>query len=256
MAPARIRAGNPAERPRRGQLHERQLPRPRFRVTAVTAAMVTHGTGPGVVDGTPIRSAQHDSAGAGDRPALRSRRTGISRSTASWWAHRPIAAGRTTSCCSSSGSKKKKIDANHRAHADPAAIDPIYRAAQGRSPAIASTGPSARTSAYFNETWSPIPKPASHARRSLQPARMARTRLFTRAAEGTVRLDQIRNRNVVSPVRVISPDDRSRFHAPAEPAPVVYDFNGNAANQTLDGRVHLRVVQSAGSASTGCRSLR
>ncbi len=100
------------------------------------------------------------------------------------------------------------IDASHRVYSDPAAIDPIYRAAQEPIVGNRFDGTERTDSAYFNETWSPLSNLHLTVAARYNDTDV-KSHLFTRAAEGTVRLDQIRNRNVISPVRVDLSDGES-----------------------------------------------
>ncbi len=184
------------------------------------------GTGTGVVDGTPI--------GLLSRTALNQTTDGAAMQ-ANWnYPRQHFMAGAAVDRSRSGYVLQQRlglIDAGHRVYADPDNIDPIYRAAQVDIVGNRFHGTAHTYSAYFNETWTP--------RDNLHVTAAARynhtvvdSHLLTRSAEGSSRLDQIRNRNVVFPVYVVCPgiDPAS---CPAEPAPVVFDFNGNAANQTL-----------------------
>lgn len=122
------------------------------------------------------------------------------------------------------------IDANHRVYADPDNIDPFYRAAQEDIIGNRFDGTERTNSIYFNETWSPV----SNVHLTLAGRyndTNVRSNLLTRSAEGSSRLDQIHNRNVVPFVYAIctSTDPAS---CAAEPAPVPFDFQGQASNQT------------------------
>jgi outer membrane receptor protein involved in Fe transport len=184
------------------------------------------GTGPGVVEGTPI----------GLLSKIRLEQVTDGAALQSNWnlAQHRFMVGASIDRSRSSYELRQRlglIDANHRVYEDPDAIDPIYRAAQVDIVGNKFDGTSRTSSLYFSETWSP--------RQNVHVTASARynhavvdSRLLTRTAEGSSRLDQIRNRNVVFPVYVVCPtiDPAS---CPDEPQPVVFDFNGNAANQTL-----------------------
>src|SRR5262249_15066172 len=123
------------------------------------------------------------------------------------------------------------IDAEHQVYADPDHIDPFYRAAQAEIIGNLFNGTEKTYSAYFNETWTPVD--------GLHLTAAARynhttsdSHLRVRTAEGSSRLDQIHNRNVLSPVYVACPTINPAS-CPAEPQPVVFDFNGLASTQTL-----------------------
>lgn len=122
------------------------------------------------------------------------------------------------------------IDAGHRVYEDPDNIDPIYRAAQEDIVGNRFDGTARTHSIYFNETWSPVSNIHLTVAARYNDTNV-KSNLLTRSAEGTARLDQIRNRNVVSPVYVVCPGT-DPASCPAEPAPVPFDFNGNASNQT------------------------
>ncbi|MEJ0098458.1 MAG: TonB-dependent receptor [Pseudomonadota bacterium] len=61
---------------------------------------------------------------------------------------------------------------------------------------------------------------------------IADNHLRVRTSDGSARLDQIHNRNVLFPVYVVCPT-ADPTTCPADPEPVIYDFNGLASTQTL-----------------------
>ncbi len=132
------------------------------------------------------------------------------------------------------------IDAAHRVYEDPANIDPIYRAAQVDIVGNSFNGTERNSSLYFSETWSPAASVHVTLAGRYNHTEVT-SRLATRSAEGSTRLDQIRNRNIVDPVNVVCPTT-DPASCPDEPAPVFYDFNGQAANQTA---THDRFVYNS-----------
>ncbi len=183
------------------------------------------GTGPGVIDGTPIGLLSTTKLGQVTDGAALQANWNLQR-------HRFMVGGSADRSRSNYELLQQLglIDAEHRVFADPDRIDPIYRAAQVQIVGNRFDGTSRTNSAYFNETWSPV----SNLHLTLAGRynhTNVKSQLLTRSAEGTVRLDQIRNRNVIAPVMVVCPS-ANPTSCPAEPQPVPFDFNGNAANQT------------------------
>jgi outer membrane receptor protein involved in Fe transport len=183
------------------------------------------GTGPGVVDGTPI--------GLLSKATLTQTTRGAAMQ-ASWnYPRQHFMVGAAVDSSRAGYELQQQlglINAEHEVYADPANIDPIYRAAQVDIVGNRFRGTSTTLSAYLNDTWTP--REGLHVTAA---ARYNRThvdsRLRTRAAEGFARLDQIRNRNVVFPVYVVCPS-QDPASCPDEPEAVVYDFNDYATAQT------------------------
>jgi outer membrane receptor protein involved in Fe transport len=183
------------------------------------------GNGPGVVQGTPI--------GLLSKTTL-DQVTDGGAAQANWNLQKHRFMVGASSDRSRSGYELRQrlglIDATHRVYEDPANIDPIYRAAQQDIIGNRFDGTERTNSAYFNETWSPLGNlHLTLAARYNDTS--VKSNLLTRSAEGTSRLDQIRNRNIVQPVYVMCTTTNPGSCA-ATPEPVVFDFNGNAANQT------------------------
>jgi len=183
------------------------------------------GTGSGVVDGTPI--------GLLSKTALNQVTDGAALQ-ANWNLERHrFMVGASTDRGRSHYDLRQRlglIDANHRVYEDPANIDPIYRAAQVDIIGNDFDGTARTHSVYLNETWTPI-RSVHVTLAGRYNDTSVRSQLLTRSAEGLVRLDQIRNRNVVAPVFVVCPT-ADPASCPAAPQPVPFDFNGNASNQT------------------------
>lgn len=122
------------------------------------------------------------------------------------------------------------MDERRQVYEDAANIDPIYRAAQEDIVGNKFDGTGRTNSLYASETWSPrddldltFAGRYNHSR--------VKSRLFTRAAEGSADLHEIRNRNVVAPFVILCPtlDPAS---CPDAPEPYPFDFRGQGGNQT------------------------
>ena len=193
------------------------------------------GTGPGVVDGTPI--------GLLSKTSLGQIADGFGFQ-ANWnlTQHRFMVGGSFDRSRSDYELLQRLglIDASHTVYEDPAAIDPIYRAAQVDIIGNLFDG-SERTSAlYFSETWSALTN-VHVTLAGRYNHTVVESNLRTRSAEGSVRLDQIRNRNIVEPVNIVCPT-ADPATCPTEPEPVPFDYNGAASNQTT---THDRFVYNS-----------
>ncbi|HVY06764.1 MAG TPA: TonB-dependent receptor [Burkholderiales bacterium] len=192
----------------------------------VAGGTPAQGLGPGVVDGTPIGLISKTSLGqVTDGGALQ----------ANWNLDRhKFMVGASTDRSRASYELVQRlglIDASHNVYEDPANIDPVYRAAQVDITGNQFDGTERTNSLYFNETWSALSN-LHFTFASRYNVTNVKSNIQSRSAEGSARLDQIRNRNVVgSQIAVICPTT-DPSSCPAEPAPVPFDFNGNATRKT------------------------
>jgi outer membrane receptor protein involved in Fe transport len=184
------------------------------------------GIGPGVVDGTPIGLIT-------DTRLMQT--TDGAAVQANWnYPRQHFMVGASVDHSRSGYEMRQQlglIDATHRVYADPAHVDAFYRAAQEAIVGNLFHGTEKTFSVYFNETWTPADGVHVTAAARYNHS-VADNHLRVRTSNGSSRLDQIHNRNVLFPVYVVCPD-MDPASCPAEPQPVVFDFNGLQSTQTL-----------------------